>query len=69
MKTLFLAEVVVRKTYYLHDDTVEHTVTRIVEAESEDEACKKIEKHYDDKTDEYSVYYRVSIEDISELIR
>jgi hypothetical protein len=69
MKTLFLAEVVVRKTYYLHDDTVEHTVTRIVEAESEDEARDKIRKHFDDKTDAYSVYYSAFVEDISELIR
>ena len=69
MKTLFIATVVVYKEYYMQYDTIKTTETRLVEAESEKEACEKIEKHYDDKTDEYSVYYRVSIEDISEIIR
>jgi hypothetical protein len=69
MKTLFIATVVVYEEYYMQYDTIKTTETRLVEAESVKEAREKIEKHYDDKTDEYSVYYSVSIEDISEIIR
>jgi hypothetical protein len=69
MKTLFIATVVVYKEYYMQDHGTKSTETRLVEAESEKEARQKIEKHYNDKTCEYDVYYSVSIEDISELIR
>jgi hypothetical protein len=53
----------------MQDHGTKSTETRLVEAESEKEARQKIEKHYNDKTCEYDVYYSVSIEDISELIR
>lgn len=44
--------------HYMREDQPEiHEVTRTVEADSYDDACQKFIKHYEDKTDEYVIYY------------
>ena len=42
------------------DDTYEIEDIRIVMAQDENDAKLKYEDYWNDKTDEYSVYYRVS---------
>lgn len=67
---LYLAEVDYSITHYMSDgDPDKREVTRLVEADSPEEAEDKVRKHFESKTSEYSVYYSVSGVDISEVIR
>ena len=69
MSSLFIATVEVTKQFYMQDHGKKSMETRLVEAESEKDARKKIENYFNDKTEPYDVYYRIDIESISEVIR
>ena len=67
---LFLVRGYVTTSYYMVDDKEDKTLEfRLVEAESEDEASTKFRKYFNDKTDEYSVYYSASVTQVSGVIR
>jgi len=64
---LYIAFCRVTKTPY-ENKSETYVKTHLVEANDWNEARRKIEKHYDDQTDAYSVYYRVDIIDLEETI-
>ena len=65
---LYLAEIRYVVTHYECRSKPPVTITRLVKADSVDEAYRKAEKYINDKTDEYSVYYHTESIDISECI-
>ena len=64
---LFLVEGTVSKTEYM-DKESKFKVTRLVEAEDDDQARIKFEEYWRAKTVEYSTYYSASAKEISEVI-
>jgi hypothetical protein len=56
---LFLASIHVTKSHY-RGSSSKFTVTQLVRAEDEHSAQVKAEKHWEDKTSEYSVYYHAN---------
>ncbi len=67
MEKLFIAKIAVTKSYYMGDD-VTSDETRLVIADSEKEAEMKAEKYFEDKTDEYSVYYSANCYECNAVI-
>jgi hypothetical protein len=55
-------------THYMADASVKHTFQHLVLAGSEVEAEEKIGAHYESKTEEYSVYYRLGCVNVNETI-
>lgn len=64
---IFLVKGTVHKSYYMDDDKREE-VTRLVQAETIDEATEKFERHFEDKNVDFAVYYRAYVDDISKMI-
>ena len=54
---LYLVTGTVQRKYY-GSDSKEFKQTRLVEAETEANACVKFSKHFEDQTSEYAVYYQ-----------
>jgi len=65
---LHLVQGIVYTQHYMQSGSQSETVFRLVDAVSEEEACKKFEEHYSNMTSEYSVYYRASAEVVSQVI-
>ena len=65
---IYLAHCKVEITPYMNDSYNENHI-ELVEAEDECEAGKKVTKFFEDKTDEYAIYYRVLNVEITEMIR
>jgi hypothetical protein len=53
----------------MSDKEYKETITHIVEASSEEEAEKKVKKHYESKDESYSVNHWVHINYCNEMIR
>ena len=64
---LFLAKFTLETTPY-EGRTETKKVTQLIEANSVDEASRKLNAHYEGKSVDYSVSYRVTEEDILETI-
>lgn len=64
---LFLVQGQIHITQYMGKTTKEDVI-RIVRADDADQAEEKFRKHYEDMTDEYSVYYSVYSMEVSEEI-
>jgi len=64
---LFLVEGEISITQYM-GDTKKEKVLRIVRADNADQAEEKFRKHFEDMTDEYSVYYSVGNMEVNEEI-
>lgn len=70
MKTnLYIATVTYRMSYYDSHDDEEFTKTHIVRAVTVDAAIAKATKYYENKTEQYSVYYRVIAVCVTEEIK
>lgn len=65
---LYLVTGVVTRSRYMSSQGVEKDVIRIVEADSSEMAANKFVAHFDDKTEEYTVYYHTSVTEVSEVI-
>jgi hypothetical protein len=64
---LFFVEGYIGKTPYMgEDETINHR--GLIEATDYEAACEKYRKHWEDKTAEYDVYYRVLNFDLTETI-
>lgn len=55
---LFLVTAQIIKSQYMSDAN-EYNVARLVDAETKIAACEKLQKYYENKTVDYSVYYHV----------
>lgn len=66
---LFLVQGTVVITGYMEDRSVEEPELRIVDAETEDAACSKFERFYEDKSDAYGTSYRVRIASATGVIQ
>lgn len=64
---LFLVEGEISITQYM-GDTKKEKALRIVHADDANQAAQKFRKHFEDKTDEYSVYYSVGYMEVNEEI-
>jgi len=58
---LFLVNCEVIKSYAMNDDDVRFERNHIVEAESNKEACNKVQNHYELMNEDYSFHYIVNI--------
>jgi hypothetical protein len=56
----FLVSGEIRKTFYMEDDYQKISDTQLIIAKDEDEARKIFVTYWENKTDEYSVYYNVN---------
>jgi len=66
---LYLAHVFVEKSEYMVDGVEEFDEIRLVDAADEVGAKTKVEEHYESKTSEYSIYYRVTSCKITSIIK
>lgn len=66
---MYLAEINYRTSEYMQDGYKDYTATRLVEADSKDEAEQKVKKHYEEKSDSYGTYYSSICVFISDTIR
>lgn len=65
---LFLAQISYTKTRYMHHDSEEKNELRLVEADDEKQAYQKVEAYFEEKTEEYAVYYSINSITILETI-
>lgn len=56
---LFIAKFTLEKTLYMVDTPERTEVTQLVDADSVEQAEKKVTEHYNKQSVDYSVYYSV----------
>lgn len=65
---LYLVTARVRKSQYMDDEETYEDIIRLVDADSEEAAERKLDKHYQALSDEYGTYYYVNPIEASAII-
>lgn len=65
---LYLVNGRIEISHYMRDDKEIESKTRLVDATTAQEAEQKFIKYFEDQTDEYTVYYWATVDDVSEVI-
>lgn len=65
---LYLVNGKITISYYMCDKTEIRYTTRLVDADDKHEAEEKFKQFFNDKTDEYAVYYWATVDDVSAVI-